>query len=152
MKIDDQTPGVKTQGIADGFPLLVGGTFYSYTSWKRDVEEHTPFGMAESDGNIERRHDADVVEKSDQQLKEPDMFQVLLHNDHYTTMDFVIEVLRVVFHKSIIEATKIMLDVHRRGVGVVGTFTHDIAQTKATLVREMARKREFPLRCTVEKV
>jgi ATP-dependent Clp protease adaptor protein ClpS len=66
-------------------------------------------------------------------------------------MEFVIEVLRVVFHKSIIEATKIMFDVHRKGIGVVGTFTYDIAQTRAARVAQMAREREFPLRCTVEK-
>jgi len=108
--------------------------------------------MSKSDDRSDRRLGTDLVEEVEHELREPDMFRVLLHNDHYTTMEFVIEVLRVVFHKSIIEATKIMLDVHRKGIGVVGTFTYDIAQTRAARVTQMAREREFPLRCTVEKV
>ena len=108
--------------------------------------------MSKSDDRRDKRFGTDLIEEVDHELREPDMFRVLLHNDHYTTMEFVIEVLRVVFHKSIIEATKIMLDVHRKGIGVVGTFTYDIAQTRAARVTQMAREREFPLRCTVEKV
>ena len=96
-------------------------------------------------------YDSDVLEDMEDELKEPDMYRVLLHNDHYTTMDFVVEVLRVVFHKGLLEATKIMFDVHRKGVGFVGTYTLDIAQTKAGQVLKMARDREFPLRCTFEK-
>jgi len=78
------------------------------------------------------------------------MYQVILHNDDYTTMDFVVEVLMHVFHRTVIDATKIMLDVHQKGRGVVGTYTYDIATTKVNAVREMARRREFPLRCTIE--
>ena len=100
----------------------------------------------------DNRSDGDILEDSKDEVKEPDMFRVLLHNDHYTTMDFVVEVLRVVFHKSILEATKIMFDVHRKGIGVVGTYTLDIAQTKTGQVVKMAEKRQFPLRCTFEKV
>ena len=94
----------------------------------------------------------DILEDADEEVKEPDMFRVLLHNDHYTTMDFVVEVLRVVFHKPLLEATKIMFDVHRKGVGIVGTFTLDIAQTKTQQVLKMAEERQFPLQCTYEKV
>ena len=93
----------------------------------------------------------DVIERDAQDTKQPDMYRVLLHNDHYTTMEFVIEVLRTVFHKNILEATKIMLDVHRRGIGNVGTFTYDIARSKAERVEQMARARDFPLKCTIEK-
>jgi ATP-dependent Clp protease adaptor protein ClpS len=100
----------------------------------------------------DRQLNGDILEDEDEDVKEPDMFRVLLHNDHYTTMEFVVEVLRVVFHKSVLEATKIMFDVHRKGIGVVGTFTLDIAQTKTEQVRTMAEKREFPLRCTFEKL
>ena len=107
--------------------------------------------MPQSDDDTTKRTDSNVLEREDIELREPDMFKVLLHNDHYTTMEFVIEVLRVIFRKSIIEATKIMLDVHRKGIGVVGTFTFDVARTKAGRVAEMAKKREFPLKCTVEK-
>lgn len=95
--------------------------------------------------------DSQVIERQKQELKEPDMFRVVLHNDHYTTMDFVIEILMGVFHKNAVEATRIMLDVHKRGKGHVGVFPYDIAVTKATQVRQLARQREFPLRCTVEK-
>ena len=100
----------------------------------------------------DRQLNGDILEDEDEDVKEPDMFRVLLHNDHYTTMEFVVEVLRVVFHKPLLEATKIMFDVHRKGIGVVGAFTLDIAQTKTEQVRTMAEKREFPLRCTFEKL
>jgi len=94
--------------------------------------------------------DGDVKEIVDEKVTEPDMFRVLLHNDDYTTMEFVVEVLMGVFHRTIVEATRIMLDVHQKGRGTVGTYTYDIAQTKVSTVREMARRREFPLRCTIE--
>lgn len=81
---------------------------------------------------------------------EPKMYRVILHNDHYTTMDFVVDVLVKVFHKPAVEATKIMLDVHRRGRGVCGIYTYDIAVTKVNRVQTMAKMREFPLRCTME--
>ncbi len=93
----------------------------------------------------------DVQDRPDEEVREPDQFRVVLHNDNYTTMDFVVEVLIRVFHKDIIAAKKIMLDVHRKGRGVVGSYTFDIASTKAQHVHRMAREREFPLRCTVER-
>lgn len=94
--------------------------------------------------------DSEVKEHVDEKVVEPDMFRVVLHNDDYTTMEFVVEVLMVVFHRTIVEATRIMLDVHQKGRGVVGTYTFDVATTKADTVREMAQVREFPLLCTVE--
>jgi ATP-dependent Clp protease adaptor protein ClpS len=97
-----------------------------------------------------RNFDSEVVEKSDQRLKEPEMYKVVLHNDHYTTMEFVVEVLMVVFHKEVPDATRIMLDVHKKGRGVVGVYTWDVASTRATRVHRIAKEREFPLRCTVE--
>lgn len=96
--------------------------------------------------------DGEVVEDSEEDIVEPDMYRVLLHNDHYTTMEFVVEVLQTVFHKHLLEATKIMLDVHRKGIGIVGMYTLDIARTKTRQVELMAKAREFPLRCTFEKV
>jgi ATP-dependent Clp protease adaptor protein ClpS len=83
-------------------------------------------------------------------LKEPKLYRVILHNDDYTTMDFVVTVIVSVFHKSAAEATKIMLDVHKKGQGVVGVYTFDIASTKASQVHEMARQNEFPLRASCE--
>jgi len=84
------------------------------------------------------------------ELREPKLYRVILLNDHYTTMDFVVDVLVKVFHKPAVEATKIMLDVHRRGRGVCGIYTYDIAVTKVNRVQTMAKTREFPLRCTME--
>ena len=79
------------------------------------------------------------------------MWDVVLHNDNYTTKFFVVEIVSTIFHKSAIEATKIMMQVHKRGKGIVGTYTYDVAQTKVNRVHELAKKREFPLRCSIEK-
>jgi len=87
---------------------------------------------------------------ADQEIRKPRLYRVVLLNDDYTTMDFVVEILVTVFHKPAAEAAKIMLDVHRRGKGTCGVFTYDIAATKVSLVHQLARKREFPLRCTLE--
>jgi ATP-dependent Clp protease adaptor protein ClpS len=94
---------------------------------------------------------SEVLEDIDEEVREPDMFRVILHNDHYTTMEFVVEVIVTVFHKQVIEATKIMLDVHKKGKGMVGTYPYDIAATRRAQVVSMARAREFPLKCTIEK-
>ena len=101
--------------------------------------------------STDRRLGTGIIEDQKTKIKKPDMYRVILHNDHYTTMEFVVEILRKVFHKSVVEATKIMLDVHRKGRGVVGHYTYDIARTKVTQVRQMAESREFPLQCTIEK-
>jgi ATP-dependent Clp protease adaptor protein ClpS len=91
-----------------------------------------------------------TVEKNDQELKEPEEYRVILLNDHFTTMDFVVEVLMVIFHKNLDDANRIMLDVHRKGKGIVGVYPWDIAATKAEQVHAVARENEFPLRCIVE--
>ena len=91
-----------------------------------------------------------TVERTTEKLKEPEEFRVILLNDHYTTMDFVIEVLMVIFHKPVEDANRIMLDVHRKGKGIVGVYSWDIAATKAEQVHLAAREHEFPLRCIVE--
>jgi len=88
--------------------------------------------------------------QSDQDIREPKLYRVILCNDDYTTMDFVIEILMGVFHKPAAEATRIMLDVHKRGKGLCGVYTYDIATTKIDQVHRRARKREFPLRCALE--
>ncbi len=89
-------------------------------------------------------------EKTIVELKKPQMYKVVLLNDDYTSMDFVVEVLVAVFHKSVSESTKIMLDVHHKGRGVVGIYTYDIASTKAARVERMAEERGFPLKAIVE--
>ena len=88
--------------------------------------------------------------KTSEKNKEPQEFRVILLNDHYTTMEFVVEVLMVIFHKGIEDANRIMLDVHRKGRGMVGVYTWDIAATKTEQVHAAAMANEFPLRCIVE--
>ncbi len=92
----------------------------------------------------------DLAEKTKKKTKKPDMYRVLLHNDDYTTMEFVVEVLMAVFRKDAKEATRIMLDVHQKGRGTVGVYTHDVASTRLQKVHQMARDRQFPLKCTME--
>jgi ATP-dependent Clp protease adaptor protein ClpS len=94
------------------------------------------------------REGTDLAEKT--RLQEPRLFRVILLNDDYTTMEFVVKVIMTVFHRGAAEATRIMLDVHRKGRGVVGTYTRDIAVTKVAQVHEMARENEFPLRASAE--
>ena len=84
------------------------------------------------------------------ELRPPRMYRVILHNDHYTTMEFVVDILVKVFHKPAREASRIMLDVHRLGSGVCGVYTYDIARTKVSQVLALAREHEFPLQCTFE--
>jgi ATP-dependent Clp protease adaptor protein ClpS len=95
-------------------------------------------------------NDKEIRLEPDTVLQEPKMYRVILHNDHYTTMDFVVEVLMCVFHKPAAEAIKIMLDVHKRGQGVCGVYTYDIASSKVSQVHLMARNREYPLKCSLE--
>jgi len=91
-----------------------------------------------------------VLTESEKKLKVPAMFKVLLHNDDYTTMEFVVEVLQTVFRRTFAEATQIMLHIHRSGIGVAGVYTHEVAETKVAVVEGMARTHEFPLMCTME--
>jgi len=80
----------------------------------------------------------------------PPRYKVLIHNDDYTTMEFVVEVLQGVFRKPHEEAVRIMLNVHRKGIGVCGVYTYDVAETKVETVTKLARDRGFPLKCTME--
>lgn len=83
-------------------------------------------------------------------LEEPPMYRVLLHNDDYTTMDFVVMILSRVFHKTQEQAEQIMLDVHKKGKGVCGVYTFEIAQTKVAQVKTLAKQHQFPLLATYE--
>ena len=97
------------------------------------------------------RYDSDIKEAVRDEVKEPEMWDVILHNDDYTPKFFVVDVLRKVFQKNAIEATKIMMQVHKHGRGVIATYTWDVAQTKIARVHAMAKNGEFPLRCSVSK-
>jgi ATP-dependent Clp protease adaptor protein ClpS len=96
------------------------------------------------------QYDRDLATDSEAGLDEPGMYKVILHNDHYTTMDFVVDVLMNIFQKTAAEATKIMLDVHKKGYGICGLYTFDVAVTKVSRVHQMAKMKEFPLKCSYE--
>jgi ATP-dependent Clp protease adaptor protein ClpS len=94
--------------------------------------------------------DHEVITKTKKKLKKPPLYKVLLHNDDYTSMEFVVYILQLVFHKEHTEATQIMLHVHRNDIGVAGVYTYEIAETKVTKVEALARQHDFPLKCTME--
>ena len=103
--------------------------------------------MSDSDSKYEEG----VGVKERQETKKPSLYKVLLLNDDYTTMDFVIYVLESVFQKSSVEATQIMLHVHKKGIGLAGVYTREIAETKIAAVHDLANKKQFPLKCRMEK-
>ncbi len=92
----------------------------------------------------------EVAAESRERLKKPPLFRVLLHNDDFTTMEFVVEVLKKVFGKSEGDAFRVMWAVHTQGVGCAGVYTYEVAEMKVERVTQMARGREFPLLCTAE--
>ena len=93
----------------------------------------------------------EITSKTREVVTEPPMYKVLILNDDYTTMEFVVEILVIIFQKSVGEATRIMLNVHRDGVGICGMFTCEVAETKVDIVHALAREAGFPLKCTMEK-
>ena len=99
-----------------------------------------------SDVNLEDK----TVTKTRKKLKPPNGFKVLLHNDDYTTMEFVVFVLESIFHKSPSDSMRIMLHVHNNGFGVCGVYTHEIAETKVIRVHDLASQYEYPLKATME--
>ena len=94
----------------------------------------------------------DTLTRDQEELQEPRLYKVLLHNDDYTTMDFVITILEEVFDKSTDDATRIMLNVHNEGQGIAGVYTREIGETKVATVHQQARKNQYPLKCSLEQV
>lgn len=94
--------------------------------------------------------ESDASSKEEIKKGHPRLFNVYMHNDNYTTMDFVVHVLETIFHKSSTDANSIMLQIHVKGLGKCGTYPLEIAETKVNKVHSMARKEEFPLRCSIE--
>ena len=110
-------------------------------------EPNTPNNNNNNDGRVT----TGVVIKTRPKVKKPSMYKVLMLNDDYTPMEFVVHVLEKFFSKTTEEATRIMLHVHQRGVGVCGVFTFEVAETKVNQVMDLARKNQHPLQCTLEK-
>ena len=99
------------------------------------------------DGDVDQRTGTKTLTRT----KKPALYKVLLLNDDYTPMEFVVDVLQNIFQKNREEATQIMLHVHQKGVGVCGVYTYEIAETKVTQTVDYARKNQHPLQCTLEK-
>ena len=98
-----------------------------------------------------KKQDESVLEATVTRIKPPPMFKVMLLNDDFTPMEFVVHVLERLFNMTHAQAIEIMLTVHRKGVAVVGVFSHEIAETKVAQVMELARRQQHPLQCTMEK-
>jgi len=99
---------------------------------------------------VKDRGETDILTRDEEEVKEPRDYMVILLNDNFTTREFVVEVLKLVFHKNPEEAESIMLTVHYKGRGVVGVYTYDIAVTKTNQVHAIARENDYPLKCIVE--
>jgi len=106
--------------------------------------------MAEDRKDLDDEAGVVTERRTERKLQEPRKYRVLLHNDDYTTMEFVVFVLMSIFHHSETEAAKIMMHVHRNGVGVAGVYPFEIAETRVRRVEALARQNEFPLRCSIE--
>ncbi len=128
--------------------------------WRYSMTSRTPMTGADddddgNDGGNDGVNDGGpstgVVVRSKPKAKKPSMYKVVMLNDDYTPMEFVVMVLERFFSKSHDEATQIMLHVHQKGVGVCGVYTYEISETKVTQVMDLARQHQHPLQCTLEK-
>ena len=104
-----------------------------------------------ADDGDDRGPGTGVAVKPASRVKKPSMYKVIMLNDDYTPMEFVVMVLERYFSKSHDEATHIMMHVHQKGVGICGVYTYEIAETKVTQVMDLARQHQHPLQCTLEK-
>lgn len=101
-------------------------------------------------GHYSPEAEEEISSETVEDIQEPPMYKVLLHNDDYTTMDFVVEILMYVFNKAPETAMQIMLNVHERGVGICGVYTYEVAETKVDTAHKLAREHGFPLKCSME--
>ena len=100
----------------------------------------------ENDNDLDRG----VITETEKKTKKPPLYKVLLHNDDYTTMEFVVHILQSVFHLDDTKATQVMLHVHRKGMGVAGVYTSEVAETKVDKVHSLAKQYQYPLKCSME--
>ncbi len=127
------------------------------THQEADFEGHDPSvlrmsaAMGPDDGDSNDESQTGIVTKTRTKTKKPSLYKVLLLNDDYTPMEFVVHVLERFFNKGREEATRIMLHVHQKGVGICGVFTYEVAETKVTQVMDFSRQHQHPLQCTMEK-
>jgi len=122
-----------------------------YPVMEDDMPDYGPDQGDSGDGDTQGDEDVGILLKTRPKTKKPSMYKVLLLNDDYTPMEFVVHVVEKFFAKNRQEATDVMLHVHRRGVGICGVFTYEIAETKVAQVMDFARANEQPLQCTMEK-
>lgn len=108
-------------------------------------------GSGDKDGAKDGEGQAGVVTKTQPKTKQPSMYKVLLLNDDYTPMEFVVMVLKRFFKMDLEQATRVMLHVHQKGVGICGVFSYEVAETKVNQVMDFARQNQHPLQCTLEK-
>jgi ATP-dependent Clp protease adaptor protein ClpS len=106
--------------------------------------------MSGWDDDLPEDSDSDVATETKKKVEKPPLYKVLLHNDDYTSMDFVVFILVSIFYKDEPTARRIMMEVHNRGIGVAGVFTYEVAESKVNKVVALARANEFPLLCTIE--
>ncbi len=121
---------------------------------KKDPEGENPFFNQNFEQNFEKdleeKNGTNLLTEEKTKLKKPNMYCVFMINDNYTTMEFVTWIIQMIFHKSLQEATRLMLDVHTKGRGLMGVFTYDVARTKVEQVLAIAEKNEHPLQCILE--
>ena len=120
--------------------------YHNHAEWNQ-VGDGMHDAHDEDDGDLK----TGIAVKVKPKTKKPSLYKVLMLNDDYTPMEFVVNVLEQVFAKSTEEAMRIMLHVHQRGVGICGVFTYEVAETKVNQVMDAARKNQHPLQCTLEK-
>jgi ATP-dependent Clp protease adaptor protein ClpS len=128
------------------FSALLESQYHEAAAWRS-----AQVNMSDNGKRGEEGPGTGVVVKAKPKTKKPSMYKVLMLNDDYTPMEFVVHILERFFGKNRQEATRIMLHVHRRGVGVCGVYTYEVAETKVTQVMDFARQHQHPLQCTLEK-
>jgi len=120
-------------------------------AWRTDKADALIFMSGDEDKGDEGDMRGGTVTKTEPKTKRPSLYKVLLLNDDYTPMDFVVYVLERFFNKATDEANRIMMHVHQKGVGICGVYTYEVAETKVAQVMNFARQHQHPLQCTMEK-
>ncbi len=101
-------------------------------------------------GETDKKRQGEVLEKTRQKTDKPKLYKVLIHNDDYTAMDFVVDILEMIFNKSPAEAYRVMMNVHTGGIGVAGVYPYEVAETKVAMTHDTANDAGHPLRCSME--